>query len=250
MNEQDWFTWWDAFDLLSWCEDDECKLNQRKLRLFAAACCRTIWPLLTEDLTRRAVKAAEWVADHERDREVLLAVRREAEEALRVAEPAAHEPAAATRESVLAFHLANLAELLTREDFIYKHMAQDVADMVTGLAMLTPIPPQLWGTADGDAIAEKAAGERGEIDRGLVREIFCNPLRPLSAHPSWLRWNGGAVASMAQTIYDDRAFERMPILADALEDAGCTEAAIIDHCRGPGPHVRGCWVVDLLLQKQ
>jgi hypothetical protein len=55
---------------------------------------------------------------------------------------------------------------------------------------------------------------------------------------------------MAQTIYDDCAFELMPVLADALEEASCTEAAILYHCRGPGPHVRGCWVLDLLLQKQ
>jgi hypothetical protein len=55
---------------------------------------------------------------------------------------------------------------------------------------------------------------------------------------------------LAQGIYDERAFERLPILADALEDAGCTDAAILVHCRGPGPHVRGCWVVDLILGKQ
>ena len=57
------------------------------------------------------------------------------------------------------------------------------------------------------------------------------------------------VVQLAQSIYDDRAFDRLPILADALEEAGCTDAAILDHCRGPGPHVRGCWAVDLLLGK-
>jgi hypothetical protein len=56
--------------------------------------------------------------------------------------------------------------------------------------------------------------------------------------------------NLAQTIYDQRAFDQMSNLADALEDAGCTDAAILDHCRSPGPHVRGCWVVDLLLDKQ
>ncbi len=57
------------------------------------------------------------------------------------------------------------------------------------------------------------------------------------------------MAALARSIYDDRAFDRLPVLADALEDAGCTDAAILDHCRGPGPHVRGCWVVDLILGK-
>ena len=55
--------------------------------------------------------------------------------------------------------------------------------------------------------------------------------------------------AIARHIYDDRAFHDLPILADALEDAGCADAAILDHCRGPGPHVRGCWAVDLLLGK-
>ena len=58
------------------------------------------------------------------------------------------------------------------------------------------------------------------------------------------------VVQLAQAIYDDRAFDRIPILADALEEAGCTEAAILGHCRQPGEHVRGCWVVDLLLGKE
>ena len=74
--------------------------------------------------------------------------------------------------------------------------------------------------------------------------------RPLPLDPRWLAWNDGAVRKMAQVIYDDRAFDRLPILADALEDAGCDNAAILSHCRGPGEHVRGCWVVDLLLGKE
>jgi hypothetical protein len=249
MNEQDWFTWWDAFDLLSWCEDDECKLDQRKLRLFAVACCRTIWPLLTDKLSRRAVEVAEWAADEEHNQEALQAVRRDAEEALRIAEPEALGPAP-TKESVLASSFAELAQRLTLEDFAHKYMAQDVADVVNGLAMRAPIPSRLWGTADGDAIAEKAGGERGEVECGLVRELFCNPLRPLSVDPSWLLWNGGSVTAMAERVYHNREYELMPILADALEEAGCTEASILEHCRGSGVHVRGCWVLDLLLDKK
>jgi len=84
----------------------------------------------------------------------------------------------------------------------------------------------------------------------LLRDIFGNPFRPLSPVSSvWPTWNDGAVRKMAQVIYDDRAFDRLPLMADALEDAGCTDAAILAHCRGGGEHVRGCWVVDLLLGK-
>src|SRR5262249_19701282 len=83
----------------------------------------------------------------------------------------------------------------------------------------------------------------------LVRDIFGNPFRPATVDPAWLAWNDGTVPKIAQAMYDERAFERMPILADALEDAGCDNAHILNHCRAPNVHVRGCWVVDLLLCK-
>ena len=83
----------------------------------------------------------------------------------------------------------------------------------------------------------------------FLRDIFANPFRHAQLDPTWLHWNAGTIVKLAQTIYDDRHFDDLPILADALEEAGCTEPAILEHCRGPGPHVRGCWVVDLLLGK-
>jgi hypothetical protein len=84
----------------------------------------------------------------------------------------------------------------------------------------------------------------------FLRDILGNPFRPSTVAPNWLTWNNRTVPKLAQTIYDDRRYDIMPILADALEEAGCTDAAILDHCRGPGPHVRGCWVVDLILGKE
>jgi hypothetical protein len=76
-----------------------------------------------------------------------------------------------------------------------------------------------------------------------LRCIFGNPFRPAALDPSWLT---ETVVALATGIYQERAFDRMPILADALEDAGCDNADILNHCRQPGEHVRGCWVVDLL----
>ena len=79
-----------------------------------------------------------------------------------------------------------------------------------------------------------------------LRDVFGNPFHPITLNASWLT---PKVVALAQTVYEDRAFNRMPELADVLEDAGCTNADILTHCRGRGPHVRGCWVVDLLLGK-
>ena len=81
----------------------------------------------------------------------------------------------------------------------------------------------------------------------LLRDIFGDLFRPVAFDAAW--WTPSVMA-LAQAIYDDRAFDRMPILADALEEAGCTNADILAHCRSSSPHVRGCWVVDLILGKR
>jgi hypothetical protein len=83
--------------------------------------------------------------------------------------------------------------------------------------------------------------------RPLLHCIFGNPFRPVIFD---VAWQTTTVTTLAGAIYTEKSFERMPILADALEEAGCTDADILNHCRGPAPHVRGCWVVDLLLGKQ
>ncbi|OAI46028.1 hypothetical protein AYO44_12155 [Planctomycetaceae bacterium SCGC AG-212-F19] len=81
----------------------------------------------------------------------------------------------------------------------------------------------------------------------LLRDIFNSPFRPIAVDS---RWRTSTVTSLAQGIYDKRAFDRMPILADALEDSGCDNAEVLNHCRQPGVHVRGCLLIDLLLGKE
>jgi hypothetical protein len=83
-----------------------------------------------------------------------------------------------------------------------------------------------------------------------LRDIAGNPFRPVTVRPEWRTWGDGVIVQMAQRIYDERAFERLPILGDALEDAGCTDTDILNHCREAREHVRGCWVVDCLLDKK
>jgi hypothetical protein len=81
----------------------------------------------------------------------------------------------------------------------------------------------------------------------LMRDLFGNPFRPVKVERAWLKWNGGAIEAIAQSIYQERAFDRLPVLADALEDAGCHDESILSHLRGPAPHAQGCWVVDGIL---
>jgi hypothetical protein len=84
----------------------------------------------------------------------------------------------------------------------------------------------------------------------LVREIFGNPFRPTTIDPAWLAWNDATIPRIARSVYEERAFDRLPILADALLDAGCEDEALIQHCREPGPHARGCWALDELLRRE
>jgi hypothetical protein len=88
--------------------------------------------------------------------------------------------------------------------------------------------------------------EATDFQAHLLRELFGNPFRPPAFE---LRWRTSDVRDLTRAIYEDKAFERLPILGDALMDAGCEDENIIGHCRGPGPHVRGCWVVDQILSK-
>src|SRR5205085_2535660 len=89
---------------------------------------------------------------------------------------------------------------------------------------------------EADAAGGAALGAR---QCALLRELFGNPFRPVAAERAWLAWEGGTVVGLARAIYDERAFERLPILADALEEAGCTDERMLGHCRSGGEHVRG-----------
>jgi hypothetical protein len=98
--------------------------------------------------------------------------------------------------------------------------------------------------------ASKAAtdtSQKVQVHADLLREIFGNALRPVTFSPEW---RTDTAVALARVMHDSRDFGALPILAGALQDAGCDDERILDHCRGPGPHVRGCWVADLVLGKE
>ena len=112
----------------------------------------------------------------------------------------------------------------------------------------------VWVSRNQDATMEQIqaqARRQNDADLAvLLFDIFGNPFRPVAVDPGWLIWHDGLLVSMARRMYDSRDFADMPILADALEEAGCTNPAVLSHCRGSETHVRGCWVVDILLGKE
>jgi hypothetical protein len=85
----------------------------------------------------------------------------------------------------------------------------------------------------------------------LLRDLLGPlPFHSVTLNPSWLTWHDGLIVSMAQQMYDSHDFSDMPVLADALEEAGCANQKMLQHCRSKSDHVRGCWLIDLLLNKE
>ena len=154
----------------------------------------------------------------------------------------------ATKQAALASGLPEVAQSITEVEFD-EVSTQDAIDAIMGVLAHTAIPPDEWGTSAGDDSALRAMESERPIQLDLFRDVFGSPFRPVSVDASWLTWNDVMIVTLAQAIYDERRFQDLPILADALEEAGCTNADILDHCRGPGPQVRGCWVIDLILGK-
>ncbi|HEX5270049.1 MAG TPA: hypothetical protein VFW33_06170 [Gemmataceae bacterium] len=206
------------------------KVGRRKLRLFACGCCAMFWKHLHSPRLRKAVEVAERFAEGLATKDELEAAAADAHEFIGCEEPYGQEQTAVW-----------MAQSTT--------MAQPFAAAFNITAR--PVPAPGWGSDVRDRDAVIRDDQKCEaMTRELLRDIFGNPFRPSTPLPrAILAWNGGTVRRLAETIYEERAFDRLPILADALLDAGCDNEELIAHCRSAGPHVRGCWAVDLILGK-
>ena len=202
------------------------KASDRKFRLFAVACCRSVWDHLSVRLTRPAAELAERYADQLAEAGDLAQMRSFIENNLDLYgdEPVYDPGYWACGESI----------------------TDDVRGAVKYAASATHSTLELSGTDHDEEMSRRLAAE-ATSQAILVRDIFGNPFHPVTLDADWLT---STVVALARGIYDDRAFDRLPILADALQDAGCEHADILAHCRDTTlPHVRGCWVVDLVLGK-
>jgi len=110
-----------------------------------------------------------------------------------------------------------------------------------------------WSALTRGQVAARAAVSHfpGPASADLLRDVLGPfPFRPLRMHGSWFHWDRGIAPAIAQEIRAELAFERLPILADALLDAGCTNEELLQHCRSKGPHVLGCWALDVVLYRE
>jgi hypothetical protein len=187
--------------------------RSRKLRLFAVACCRRIEKLMTEPSDRSAVSLAERYADGEATAQALA-------------------------DSLLS---ANANALRNPRDTSYERAcALAAGSTLMEDATLTAAQASHW-------VRYVSRADEGTTQATMLRDIFGNPFHPVAFSPEW---RTDTAVALARQMYDSRDFSAMPILADALQDAGCASADILDHCRDAAlTHVRGCWVCDLVLDK-
>ena len=217
MTQKEWLTCTNLKRMLRYLRR---KASQRKLRLFISALARQLWPLLPNARSQRAVKVSECFADGMAERREMTA-------------------AGATVQGMslrrVTFETALVCDLARSSAYV---------DVWSAISWANPV-----------ALSTEA-GLDGAQQEVLFRDIFGNPFRRTLIAPAVLAWHNSTIPRLAQAIYEERqmpsgAFDpaRMNILADAFLDAGCDNEDIIQHCRHPGPHVRGCWPVDLILGK-
>jgi hypothetical protein len=215
MTEKEWLA---STDPMAMLKTASCRFQRRKLRLFAVACCRRISPLLPDERSKRAIDVAERYADGDASDADLRAAEEEALAALRQAferfgkSGACLEWAAAYAAHPVAFKAAQ------------------------AVSWMAATPREPGGLT----------GAEYPFQAGLVREVFLNHCRQMILGSDWVT---PKALELAYSIYRDRSFDQMPLLAEALEKSDQPNPDILAHCRQTDEHVLGCWVLDSLTMK-
>jgi hypothetical protein len=219
MTEAEWLTTRDTAAMERYLFALKPPPSERKWRLFGCACSRQVLPLIPESRWTQSIEWLEYFADSPRaPRERFERLMSELEHCL-----------VGSSFYSYRYHILNLMEVL-----------QTCGDL------LPDWPGEVRRLTARIANPHSSA----HAQRQLLRDIMGNPFRQHEMNPSWLAWQDGQVVQLAELIYNKHQWNDLTILADALEDAGCTDDTILSHCRTPGLHARGCWLLDGLLGKK
>lgn len=225
MTEKEWLTGNNLKKALKYLR----RASERKRRLFAVACCGRVLSLLANERAAEILATIERFAEGSATAQALLSAEEGAYAIFEEARETGTEPATLAADALYGAACGGLV----RWD-IAEYASSNAASAVAAGA-----PPGKRTAARRDATAAQYMA---------LREIFGNPFRPVAFDPAW---RTSDVIALANGIYDERAFDQLPILADALQDAGCDSDDILNHLRDPhATHVRGCWALDLVLGKE
>lgn len=212
--------WLDADDPQTMLEFLHGKATSRKLRLFACACVRRVCPLVPQEI----VRASEEFADERVTSRDVGRLRK---------------PAGVPFLHPSTFMHLSLAALL-RRDFGFP----DACEVAEAVARFVG-----WECGGGRPVQYTVHTDTVHAERKAQATLLRDIVNPHRVLPTSVASKVAGISGLASSIYDEGAFDRLPVLADALEEAGCGDAALLEHLRTPGMHVRGCWAVDLLLGK-
>jgi hypothetical protein len=243
VDEQRWLAGENPREMLAYLGD---RVSARQLRLIAAACCRCAWDLLTDARAQALAVTLEQRADGRAGDADLTAAGQAIEAAC--AETYFDLGDHYTQEKAVEYGVAHSLRHLAASGLPWDQAAAAAHGLI-----------QARGTArsgaDGalDELAQAAEAEEALAQGRLLQDILGNPFRPVACDPAWLTWRGGDVRRLAEAAYRERALPsghldpaRLTVVADALEEAGCAVQAFLGHLRSPGPHVRGCFAIDVL----
>jgi len=216
MNEVEWLTSFEPWRMLHILQGSSP--SERKVRLFNAAICRRFWKYLP-DASQSILSESELLADGLVEAKDAVELCRRANKVVRA----------------LFDQKYPTKKFPSNEIRIQRDAAAAVCYAV--------LPNELWGAA---AYFWDLIPSEKEPQANIIRDVFGNPFRVVTVQSAW---RTPSVVTLAKSVYGDRAFDRMPILGDALEVAGCDNADLLSHCRSQMEHVRGCWVLDGLLEK-
>jgi hypothetical protein len=222
--------------------DSKIKGSERKQRLFACACARRVWDLLKDRRSCAAFAVAERSADG-------LAAEAEEMAAIRNANDAIADSIADWGYGSLAHVAACVAtHAIVESPFM---VAYQVVSLVEAARR-----PSRRGSSGRHRLTGRSRASEQEAQAAVLRDLFGNPFRPRRLDPAWLAWNAGMFRRLALSAYEERLLPsgnldgaRLAVLADALDEAG-VDPVLTGHLREPGPHFRGCFVLDLLLGKE
>ena len=263
MTEAEWLSQGDLWDTPVWygplgmlkflreCKRVRCKVTDRKLWLFACACCYRMWDLITNERYREAVRVTELRADRLVSKKAWWAALRGLLDETAFNRMLLPEDDR-TWDDQVEVGISTALWLLTQKEMNVEGTISNVcvAIYAAEAAEMGLPPPSVYFQRLTPPVPRPRGDGEVRWQCAALRDIF-TPFRKLPAvDPAWLAWNNGTVPKLAQVIYEERRFADLPILADALEEAGCSDAGILDHFRRAGEHVRGCWALDLILGKE
>jgi hypothetical protein len=247
MTEEEWLGSTDPRPMVRFMEH---KASDRRFRLVACGCCR-----MSEEIFNaaqlQALDAAEMFVEGRLGPDEFKVVTQKLGGRDQEFLDALHNDQLPDRKAI-AGHLISCACLHPRDQ---AYPSDCAIEATFGASFLPPSEVRMFRSSDpspnpffpGRVVYLQLFEIRSAPVSGLIRDIFGNPFRPVAFDP---RWRTADAVGLARGIYDERAFDRLPLLADALMDAGCADEQVLGHCRGDGPHVRGCQVVDLVLGKE